>query len=195
MLITGGGPAGLALAQYLMTHSVPFRIVEKASEYRLQGYSVALFWYSLYYTSYGTRKYGHFCKKDICYLPKRYWICHFYGKWGNLDPNTRHTYHCWNWLSCKSIKAEAISFGWVELERGVEVTGIELPVDGVVIAKTNKGDIMADIIVGADSLHSSIRQSIIGDKVEELAIMNLSGSTDINAEQYKALPNTAQRMP
>ncbi|KAG2172639.1 hypothetical protein INT44_002654 [Umbelopsis vinacea] len=48
---------------------------------------------------------------------------------------------------------------------------------------------MADIIVGADSLHSSIRQSTIGDKFEELTIMNLSGLTDITAEQYKALPN------
>ncbi|KAI9286750.1 hypothetical protein BC943DRAFT_321319 [Umbelopsis sp. AD052] len=73
----------------------------------------------------------------------------------------------------------------LNLETGVESTGIELPVDGVVIAIINKGDNMADIIVGADGLHSSIRQSIIGDKVEELTIMNLSGSTDITTEQYK----------
>jgi 2-polyprenyl-6-methoxyphenol hydroxylase-like FAD-dependent oxidoreductase len=41
-LIAGAGPAGPALAQYLKNHHVSFRIVEKACESRLQGYSVSL---------------------------------------------------------------------------------------------------------------------------------------------------------
>ncbi|KAI8578327.1 hypothetical protein K450DRAFT_247415 [Umbelopsis ramanniana AG] len=187
VLITGAGPAGLTLAQYLKTHHVPFRIIEKASESRLQGYSVTLHFGIPYITqAMGQEKMDGFAEKTSVLYTDVTGFATVTAD-GEILIQTRGTPTIvGTGFRANRSRLRQFLLDGLDLETGVEVTGVEFPSDGVVIAKSNKGDIMADIIVGADGLHSSIRQSIIGDKVEELTIMNLSGSTHITAEQYKA---------
>ncbi|CAO3666862.1 unnamed protein product [Umbelopsis ramanniana] len=187
VLIAGAGPAGLALAQYLKTHRVPFRIVEKACESRLQGYSVTLHFGIPYLAqAMGQDRMDGFEEKTSVLYTNDTGFATVTAD-GEILIQTRGTPTIVGaGIRANRSRLRQFLLDNLDLETGVEVTGVELSSNGIVIAKSNKGDLFADIIVGADGLHSSIRQSIIGDKVDELTITTLSASTDITAEQYQA---------
>ncbi|CAM0140435.1 hypothetical protein VKS41_006446 [Umbelopsis sp. WA50703] len=186
VLIAGAGPAGLALAQYLKTHNVPFRIVEKASESRLQGYSVSLHFGIPYITqAMGPERMDRFEEKTSVNHTKDTGFATITAD-GEILLQSRGTPTIiGTGIRANRARLRQALLDGLDLETGVEITGVEFTDNGV-LAKCTKGDITADIIVGADGLNSAVRKSIIGDKVEELTVVTLSGSRDITAEQHAA---------
>jgi 2-polyprenyl-6-methoxyphenol hydroxylase-like FAD-dependent oxidoreductase len=71
----------------------------------------------------------------------------------------------------------------IDVEMGVDTAGVVFT-DNCPVLKTNKGDMPADVIVGADGLHSAVRTSVIGNRVQETNIVNLSTSREISAEEH-----------
>ncbi|KAH8553723.1 hypothetical protein BGW37DRAFT_269437 [Umbelopsis sp. PMI_123] len=185
VLIVGAGPAGLSLAQYLKKHGVPYRIVEKSNSARLQGYSVSVHFALEYLTlAMGEEKMKSFEEKTSVNYTKD-------TAFATVDSDGS--------IVLKSVGAPAlIGYGiranrgrlreflmdGLDVEMDVDATGVEFTDNGAVL-KTNKGDMTADVIVGADGLYSAVRASIIGDKVEELSIANLSASCQISVEEHE----------
>ncbi|KAI8584527.1 hypothetical protein K450DRAFT_216758 [Umbelopsis ramanniana AG] len=184
VLIVGAGPAGLSLAQYLKTHGIPYRIVEKSNGDRLQGYSVSLHFAFEHLTkAMGEEKMKSIVEKtSVNYRDETAFatVDHL----GNpvMKSNGSPTLIGYGIRANRSRLRKFLLDG-IDVEMDVDATGVVFTDDGPVL-KTNKGDMLADVIVGADGLHSAVRTSVIGDKVEETNIVNLSTSRNISAEEH-----------
>jgi 2-polyprenyl-6-methoxyphenol hydroxylase-like FAD-dependent oxidoreductase len=184
VLIVGAGPAGLSLGQYLKTHNVPYKIVEKSSEARLQGYSVSVHFAIEYLTlAMGEDRMKGFEEKTSVNYTKE-------TGFGTVDSDGSLVFrtHGTPTLIGYGIRANRsrlrqFLMSDLQIETGVDVSGVEFTDNGAIV-KSNKDDMTADVIVGADGLYSCVRKSVVGDKVEELSIVSLSASREITAEQH-----------
>lgn len=185
ILIVGSGPAGLALAQYLKKYNVPFQVVEKAPISRLQGYSVSIH----FALPYLVQALGEEKMKDF----KKYVSVNHTTDTGvalvNYDGQVLLKLNGIPALSGKGIRANRTRIRnrlmeGISVETDVEVTDVNFGNHQTVV-KTSKGDICADIVVGADGLRSAVRSSIIGDKVQELSVVNLSASRNITRQEHE----------
>jgi 2-polyprenyl-6-methoxyphenol hydroxylase-like FAD-dependent oxidoreductase len=184
VLIVGAGPAGLSLAQYLKTHGIPYHIVEKSNGDRLQGYSVSLHFALEYLTkAMGKEKMDSIVEKtSVNYRDETAFatVDHL----GNVVMKSNGTPTLIGYgIRANRSRLRKFLLDGIDIEMDVDATGVVFTGNGPVL-KTNKGDMSADVIVGADGLHSAVRTSIIGDKVEELSIVNLSASREISAEEH-----------
>ncbi|KAG2172433.1 hypothetical protein INT43_004975 [Umbelopsis isabellina] len=186
VLIAGGGPAGLALAQYLKKNNVPFRIVEKANESRLQGYSVSLHFGIPYIEqALGPERMVGFEEKVSVNHTKDTGFATVTSDGEILIQSRGTPTIVGTGVRANRNRLRQALLDGLDLETGVEITGVDISGDKV-LAKSNKGEIIADLVIGADGLNSAVRKSIMGDMVDELTVVTLSGSRDISAEQHEA---------
>jgi 2-polyprenyl-6-methoxyphenol hydroxylase-like FAD-dependent oxidoreductase len=185
VLIIGSGPAGLTLAQYLKRHDVPIQVVEKAPVSRLQGYSVSIH----FALPYLVEALGEDKMKDF----EEYVSVNHTKSTGvalvNYDGKVLLKLDGIPALSGKGIRANRSRIRnrlmeGINVESDVDVTEVNFG-DHQAVAKTSKGDISADLVVGADGLRSAVRASIIGNKVQELDVVNLSASRNITRKQHE----------
>ncbi|KAG2174583.1 hypothetical protein INT44_006846 [Umbelopsis vinacea] len=184
VLIVGAGPAGLSLAQYLKTHGIPYRIVEKSNDDRLQGYSVSLH-FALEYLAkaMGEEKMKSIVEKtSVNYRDETAFSTVDHLGQPVMKSNGSPTLVGYG-IRANRSRLRTFLLDGIDVEMGVDATGVVFTDQGPVL-KTNKGDMVADVIVGADGIRSAVRTSIIGNTVEDTNIVNLSVSRDISAEEH-----------
>jgi deazaflavin-dependent oxidoreductase (nitroreductase family) len=167
-LICGAGIAGLALAQRLQSHGWEVLIVEHARGPRGQGYMLDFF---------GP---GYDAAKAMGVLPRLKQVAYPVEQVAYVDRNGRRRARLDYALFARIVNGRLLSLtrpdletalreevkDRVELRFGCSISAIENSPTGVTATLTDGSRVDADLLVGADGIHSTVRRLIFGPEEE-----------------------------
>jgi 2-polyprenyl-6-methoxyphenol hydroxylase-like FAD-dependent oxidoreductase len=164
VVVCGAGIAGLALAQRLAGHGGEVVVVDQAPGPRPQGYMLDFF---------GP---GYDAAEAMGVLPRIRELGHRVDRLTYRDEaGRRRAGMSWAKLA-KALDGRLVSImrpdleralrehvpGRVELCYGTSITGIDNRPDGVTVTLTGGRTLHADLLVGADGIHSTVREQVFG---------------------------------
>lgn len=164
--ICGAGITGLALAHRLATLDVEVVVLERASGPREQGYMIDFF---------GP---GFDAVEEMGLLPQVEDVAYRVGEASLLDERGRRRAAIDYVQFAKSVRGRLCSIMRPDLERvlrtalpstvdvwfGAGVTGVEDLGDRVRVISADGGTVEADLLIGADGIHSTVRRLVFGEE-------------------------------
>ncbi|WP_433173421.1 FAD-dependent monooxygenase [Actinoallomurus sp. CA-150999] len=164
VVICGAGIAGLALAQRLDASGAEVVVVEKAPGPRPQGYMIDFF---------GP---GYDAAEAMGVLPRIRELGHHVDEMTYRDEHGRPRSRMRFAQFAKIVNGRLVSIMRPDLERalrehvpdrvevryGTTLTHVGNRADGVTVTLTDGGTIEADLLVGADGIHSTVRRQVFG---------------------------------
>jgi 2-polyprenyl-6-methoxyphenol hydroxylase-like FAD-dependent oxidoreductase len=165
-VICGAGIAGLALAHRLATLGWEVVVLEKASGPRTQGYMIDFF---------GP---GYDAAEAMGVLPRLHELGYQVAEARYVDRTGRRRASLRFRQFARSVDGRLISIMRPDLERalreqlpdgvelryGTTVTSVDNSSDGVRVTLPEGGSLAADLLVGADGIHSAVRRTVFGDE-------------------------------
>ncbi|MFI7634139.1 FAD-dependent monooxygenase [Nonomuraea sp. NPDC049400] len=170
VVICGAGIAGLALAQRLDAFGVEVVVVEKAPGPRTQGYMIDFF---------GP---GYDAAEAMGVLPRIRELGYHVEEMTYRDHHGRRRSRMRFAQFAKIVNGRLVSIMRPDLERALrehlpdrvdvrhatKLTGIDNRTDGVTVTLSDDSTIEADLLVGADGIHSTVRSQVFGPEPEFL---------------------------
>lgn len=170
VIICGAGIAGLALAQRLATSGREVVLLERAPGPRTQGYMIDFF---------GV---GYEAARAMGVLPRLHDLGYHIDGVRFVDAAGRSRAQLRYEVFSRAAHGRLLSImrpdlelalreslpGEVELRFGARVTGVDDRPDGVRVTLADGEVIAADLLVGADGVHSTVRGLVFGDEHDPL---------------------------
>jgi 2-polyprenyl-6-methoxyphenol hydroxylase-like FAD-dependent oxidoreductase len=167
VVICGAGIAGLALAQRLAAHDIDVLVVDKASGPRPQGYMIDFF---------GT---GYDAAEAMGVLPRIRELGYRVERLSYRDETGRRRAEMLFAKFAKIVDGRLVSIMRPDLERALRehvhdvcyatsVSEIDNRAGGVTVTLTDGRQVDADLLVGADGIHSTVRGQVFGPEREFL---------------------------
>lgn len=167
-LICGAGIAGLALAQRLSAHGWAVTVVERAPRPREQGYMIDFFGL------------GYDAAEAMGLLPRLRELAYPIEEVSYVDASGRRRAGIDYVRAARLVDGRLLTLMRPDLERalreqvapeaelrfGCTVGSLDLLPAGVRVVLTDSTVMEVDLLVGADGIHSSIRQMVFGDEAQ-----------------------------
>lgn len=166
ILIVGAGIGGLTLAAFLSDSGIEYEIAERSPDWSNQGYSLSL-WnngrnilrklgLAEIFDGSGTRIKHYYVYDGKGRLLRKYDLAHFYAEYGlALNLIKRKDLH--DWLFSKIDETR--------VTMGLSVESITQDPDKATVLFTDGRSKQYDLVVGADGIHSKVRDICFHDKV------------------------------
>ncbi len=166
ILIVGAGIGGLTLAAFLKDSTVDFEIIEKAAEWKSQGYSLGIWNNGRHilnklgiadrFDKEGSRIRHYVVCDGKGKVMRKYDLTEFYRRYAiaytHIDRDSLH-----KWL------IERVG-GNIRL--GVQIKSVSQGADDVTVEMSDGQIRKYDLVVGADGIHSHVRSLIFGNDIE-----------------------------
>jgi 2-polyprenyl-6-methoxyphenol hydroxylase-like FAD-dependent oxidoreductase len=173
VVICGAGIAGLALAQRLAAHDIEVLILDKAPGPRPQGYMIDFF---------GP---GYDAAEAMGVLPRIQELGYRVEEFSYRDETGRRRAGMRFAKFAKIVNGRLVSIMRPDLERalrehvtdrvemryGTSVTQVDNRPDGVTVTLTDGRSVRADLLVGADGIHSTVREQVFGPQQQFLCYL------------------------
>ncbi|MGH3948276.1 MAG: FAD-dependent monooxygenase [Pseudonocardiaceae bacterium] len=174
-VICGAGIVGLALAQRLTSHGWDVAVVEQASGPRTQGYMIDFFGL------------GYEAAEKMGVLPRLKELGYQVAELKYIDAAGRRCAGMHYDRFARVVDGRLLSIMRPDLELalreqvmdtvdvrfGCSVTGIENSSEGVRVTLTDGSVLDADLLVGADGIHSTVRRMVFGDEERFIRYLGL----------------------
>lgn len=174
-VICGAGIAGLALTQRLASHGWDVTVVEAAAGPRTQGYMIDFFGL------------GYEAAERMGVLPRLEEFGYDVSRVNYVDDSGRRRAGLDYDRFARGVGGRVLSImrpdletalrervpDTVEIRFGCSVAGIENSDEGVRIALTDGSTVDADLLVGADGIHSTVRRRVFGGEQRFLRYLGL----------------------
>jgi 2-polyprenyl-6-methoxyphenol hydroxylase-like FAD-dependent oxidoreductase len=165
VVVCGAGIAGLALARCLAARDIEVLVVDKAPGPRPQGYMIDFF---------GT---GYDAAEAMGVLPRILELGYHIERLSYRDEQGRRRAEMLFAKFAKLVDGRLVSIMRPDLEQalqfpeisyGTSVAGVDNRPDGVTVTLTDGRRVEADLLVGADGIHSTVRGQVFGPEREFL---------------------------
>ncbi|KUJ08170.1 FAD/NAD(P)-binding domain-containing protein [Mollisia scopiformis] len=191
VLIIGGGPGGLTLAQALRKQGASFQVFERDLNYdSRQGWAISLHWSLNELASQLPSDLGPFEETSVLKILNLQDGGSFYDSGGNKlitvgnGPKGHDDYS----IRCNRSKLRAMMAQHVQIERNKKFVRYEETKDGVTAFFEDGSSASGDILVGADGVHSRVRSQLLRDNPVDPTPSPygiITGQMVITKEQYQ----------